>query len=655
MVLFLWLHPDQTWQLRLAGMGAFVLGWFASRSGGGVAVQTACLLAAPLAPAVLRGLTGREGPVLDLVWMSALTASLVRGTAWTAWSMPAAWRVPAGAWVFALTLAWPVIALREVQFAPLGLWELGRVSGEAGLTAVHAVMWTCFVVWTSLTGLLWLDTTSDRLADTSDGIPGAAHGLWIGGTVASVVALYQGLFDMGAANTAFWADQGRATGTMLDANAYGVVAALSGPLAFRALAASGRPESLAIAVAVLLVNVGGVWLSGSRTAALCVVVGLVGLIGSVSTGTAAVRRLVPAALVGMVLMMLVVVVGGKATGPVRRLLELPDSPRAALSAIVNRGPYGTIAALMVLEYPAAGVGPGGYNVIAPDYYRRLWGSGLPFDNAQNWWRQMIAEGGVLGGLAPIVLSALVAWSVLRVPSAPGRRRHATIVRGLLIALGLASGIQAPTQAPLVMLWFATLAGWLPSLLSGSPSRAWSQPWPRAAWVAGLTLAVGFTAVQTSLAFGPLDPAARARRTGREYVAGAYQAEALPGSETGHFNWTTGSARFEWPARSPWMMLRFWTPHPDIATNPVRVTITSACGPIVDEMVDSAEERAIGLRLPRDLASLRAEVHVSRTWQPSSDGVSHDNRRLGVGVVVGFVDRDEALIPQRLLDLTTCRS
>lgn len=654
-VLFLYLHPDQTWQLRVAGIAAFAAGWFASRTGG-LTIQTLCLVLAPLAPATLRALTGLEGPVLDLSWMAAFTASVVRSTTWTTWALPPSWRATAGTWVFALALALPVVVLREVQFEPTGFWELGRINGEAGLSAAHAVMWTLFVVWTSLIGLLWIDRTSAQLQETPGTIPVPAHGLWIGGTLASMVALYQGLVDMRFANTVFWADQGRATGTLLDANAYGVVAALAGPLAFRAIASGGGHGSLVLAVGALLLNVGGVWLSGSRTAALCLAVGIVALLGSVAKGSTAMRRrLVPITALGVALTVLLVVVGGNATGPVRRLLELPDSPRAAASAVLNRGPYGTIAALMIVEHPLAGVGPGGYNIIAPDYYRRLWGSGLPFDNAQNWWRQIVAEGGLLGGLAPLILSALLAWCVLRVPSAPGQRRQATLVRGLLLALGLASGIQAPTQAPVVMLWFATLAGWLPSLLSPAPSRAWSRPWPAGAWVAGLALAAGFVAAQASLAAGDLSPVARARRTGRPYVAGAYQEELIPDSDTGRFNWTSGHARYDWPAATPWLVLRFWVPHPDVDTQPVRVTITSSCGVLVDELVATHDEYSVGLRLPRDLRWLSADVRVSRTWQPSADRVSADTRRLGVGLVAGFAEREDALTPQRWLDLTSCRS
>ena len=74
-------------------------------------------------------------------------------------------------------------------------------------------------------------------AETTDA---AVHALWIGATVASLVAVYQGTVDLGLLSTAFWAARMRATGTMLDANAMGVCAALAAPMRFLGHAAPWR-------------------------------------------------------------------------------------------------------------------------------------------------------------------------------------------------------------------------------------------------------------------------------------------------------------------------------------------------------------------------------------------------------------------------------
>ena len=57
----------------------------------------------------------------------------------------------------------------------------------------------------------------------------------------------------------------------------------------------------------------------------------------------------------------------------------------------------------------AGVGVGAYHVIAPDYWRVAVDRQLPFDNAQNWWRHVAAEFGVLGAAAVILWSFVVVW------------------------------------------------------------------------------------------------------------------------------------------------------------------------------------------------------------------------------------------------------
>src|SRR6266540_6192204 len=70
-------HPDLTPALQRAGLAMFVAGLLVGRlaSGWGVGIW---VVAAPLAPALLRLLTGREGPVLDLIWMAGLAGALLR-------------------------------------------------------------------------------------------------------------------------------------------------------------------------------------------------------------------------------------------------------------------------------------------------------------------------------------------------------------------------------------------------------------------------------------------------------------------------------------------------------------------------------------------------------------------------------------------------
>jgi hypothetical protein len=337
---------------------------------------------------------------------------------------------------------------------------------------------------------------------------------------------------------------------------------------------------------------------------------------------------------------------------VRRLLELPDSPMAAAENVLNRGPYGTIALRMIRDYPLTGVGEGGFNVIAPDYHRVYSGLGLPFDNAQNWWRQIAAEGGLLGSPAPFALSAMLAWCALRLTPRPERRREATLARGLIVALGVGSVISVPTQSAVVMLWLCSLAGWLPSLVTATPSSAvlW-RPWPRTAWLAAAIAAIGLAAAQTALARGSLDPAARARRLNREWMVGTNRPEPMSGG--GVFRWMGDAARFEWPVAGEWLVLRFWAPHPDIGARPVHVAITTMCGVVFDADLRSPERVTLGLHLPAGLSRVAVSFEVSHTWRPITSGVSDDTRRLGLGVAANFTSNYYGLATSRY-NMASCK-
>jgi hypothetical protein len=396
------------------------------------------------------------------------------------------------------------------------------------------------------------------------------------------------------------------------------------------LARPSRPRA-ALGTAALVANLAGVWLSGSRTAALCAVIGLGALGAAMARGSAGLRReLLPFA-VAVVLATGALIVASSPIGPVRRLLELPDS---SVALALNRLPYGTIALQMIRDYPLTGVGEGGFNVIAPDYSRAFWRRRLPFDNAQNWWRQIAAERGLLGSLAPFALSALLAWCAVRLPPRPERRREAMLVRGLMVALGVGSVISMPTQSPVVMLWLCSLAGGLPVLVTAqSQSAALWRPWPRAAWLAAGAAALALAAGQTALANGSLDPSARARRLNREWIVGTTPPEKMSGSSA--FRWTGRTAYFEWPVTAQWLVLRFWAPHPDLTARPVHVAITTVCGVVFDADLRSPETVGLALRLPQGLSRVGALIEVSHTWQPSSSGASGDTRRLGVGVAANF--------------------
>jgi hypothetical protein len=135
------------------------------------------------------------------------------------------------------------------------------------------------------------------------------------------------------------------------------------------------------------------------------------------------------------------------------------------------------------------------------------------------------------------------------------------------------------------------------------------------------------------------------------VVGAYAPEPLPQANV--FQWTGQDARFIWSARARFMVVRFWAPHPDIASRPVHVRLTSRCGVLFDEDLTSPESMSLGMALPEGQRTLEASLHVSRTWSPAEAGEA-DSRKLGVGIVADF--SNDPAVPtsqQRAVKLAGC--
>jgi hypothetical protein len=644
-------HPDGTATIRALAALALIAGWLGAQFSR-QSIHAFWLLVAPLAPAVLRIVTQREGPILDLIWMAGLTGTLLRSVSWSGWALPTGWRVLVGGWALTLSLAWPVIVLREISFDPRLLRDMGAVNSWAQLAAPQVVAWTLHVGLTQLLGLVWLDWLVGRLTAEPERTPRAVHALWIGATIASVVALYQATVDIGFLSTAAWAARARATGTMLDANAYGVLAAIGGPIAVLALRRSRLPRALLISLAVLLIDFAGMWVSGSRTALLCALGGVVGLTaGAWTTGTSRVRRLIPVAAVTAIVIVALLIVASAAVGPVRRLLEQPARSGGLVDSLINRGGYGTIANRIISDYPLTGVGMGGYQVIAPDYWRAMVDEQLPFDNAQNWWRQTLAEFGILGGAAVLVWSAIVAWLVIAGRSRPTQRITSIGVRGLLLGVGACSLLGIPTQTPVVLLAFFVLVAWL-SVLVRDPDIPALANRASAAWTVVTVLAVAYAGGHVALAQGPLAVRTRVTRAGLSYVAGTYPPEPL--ADGGQFRWTRDHAELIMRAETPWLVFRVWVNHPDLGSRPVHVQLLTQCGAALDEDLRSPTPVSVAVHLPFGERVVDARIRVSRTWRPSRFG-SPDPRELGAAVTTAFVpDGDQARQAERVVDLTACR-
>ena len=144
------------------------------------------------------------------------------------WSVPARWRGALTLWALTVALAWPIVALREIDFLP-AVWNqqfvaTSATSGPLSLT----VTWTLNVATILGVGILWFDWLFAAMAGDAGRfrrfvlLPLAASAV-----AASAVAAYQVFGDLLFLNNGLFGGIGRASGTMLDANAFGAVEALA--------------------------------------------------------------------------------------------------------------------------------------------------------------------------------------------------------------------------------------------------------------------------------------------------------------------------------------------------------------------------------------------------------------------------------------------
>ena len=321
-------------------------------------------------------------------------------------------------------------------------------------------------------------------------------GFAIGWVIASLVALYQATIDFEFANMRHWAFQRRAAGTLMDANPFGLVAALAGPAVVVALwpLATARRAALALGLSWF-----GLWASGSRSALLAGSIALVGVARYAGRWRPAgiPRRQVAALLgVGLIVIAMLAVTAVRVDNPVSRLARLaPDDAGAVgswLAHVWERESYGTAANRMLRDSPVVGVGVGSYHALVPDYAQALVGRRLPPDNAQNWFRHQLVELGLLGSLGWIVWVAGLVYLIAAGQYEPDREVQAGVLRWLLLALGAASFVGVPTLNATAAFGFWVLAVWF--VLQLDP-RALRPVWvPRAtSWVLALVLAVVYTA------------------------------------------------------------------------------------------------------------------------------------------------------------------
>jgi hypothetical protein len=569
-------------------------------------------------PALLAHAFGRVEYHLILIWLASLAGPILALSPWHTWHLPPVIRLLAGAWALALAVTWPLIAGREVDFSTMAARTADTANGLRAGPPWHAASWVVSAALGQLLALLALDLLwarfgRDRLRDAGAQI---AAPLAAGAACGALVGAYQWLVDLNWLNAGDWPSLGRAAGLMLDANSFGIASAIWVALTAVAIWHSGRGLFSAALMALLAF---GMWTSGSRTALLTLVAGLIGVVVGAARrlGTWQARLIPVAALAGFAVAVVAITftvdLGGRSS-PLQRLVATLPTEGTSLAETAadlwDRDGYGAAAAAAITEYPVSGVGVGAFTLLSSDYAFSISGRAIQPDNAQNWWRHQVAELGLAGGAAALILSLVLAILVATSPPRAEWAAVAAVIKALLMGLALASLVGMPTQHPALALTVAVLVY---ALLATAREGWWThaQVATPPAWAIAWTLVVLTAVLHWQSAHGPLRVIARAVRYGFPYAYG-FSAPA-PSSEYAALRWTGrhAAAVLNVPAR--YLELHVWAEHPDAATHPVHVEVQAGATRVIDEDVSSDAPLVRVVEVPLGARFFPLELQVSRTF------------------------------------------
>jgi hypothetical protein len=570
-----------------------------------------------------------------VIWLAALCGAMLPRAFGSVWAFPIRFNAPLVLWALVLALSWPIVMLREVDFVPAMLSQTGISGMSARLPQSPAVIavWIVSVTSIALTGLLLLDWLflvypADRLKQFESRV---IWPLFAGAACAAVVGAYQSTVDISFLHYTFFRHVGRAAGTMGDANAFGSAIALWIPITAAMVSTTGRRYMTVAWSGVFVILVIAVWGSGSRTALLASFVGLALLLAQAR------RSLSPRQLFAGALGAVVVCAGIAWLVPSTSVTRFRDmvpslsteNLQTAVYQLWARDMYGTAAVQMIVEHPLVGVGVGGFNYQYGDVLYLLNGTGRPADNSQNWFRQQLAELGLLGSAGWIVWMVMFVWMLLKRPDPAGRRLISAAAKGAIVGLVSASLLGMPTQDTAVSISFVVIVCWcmklkgLPGLIAADDAKRLS----RGEWAAVLTVLACFLGGTVYEARTDLRRPVRALRMGFPYSYGFAPDKADP-----TIRWTGAKAVEVFPTEKRWLKLVIGDVAPDAESNPVQVKVMLNREVILRVNRRSSFPITRWIRMPEKYGTqLMIEIDVSRTWRPSDFGDSTDGQERGVAV------------------------
>src|SRR5205085_11211660 len=179
------------------------------------------------------------------------------------WHLPRRWRVPLVCWAAGVLATTPIIVLRAVDFQPELLFRTRLETEALGGFPFLTITWIIHVALLLAIGILWFDWLCAR--DQPFFERWVAMPLATSAALLGAVACYQLFVDVRYLNPTVYAGLGRASGTMLDGNVAGAIAACW--IGGWAILGSRRhgPWRL-VGIGLIAVLWLAVWATGSRTA-----------------------------------------------------------------------------------------------------------------------------------------------------------------------------------------------------------------------------------------------------------------------------------------------------------------------------------------------------------------------------------------------------
>ncbi len=632
-------RPTVMW-IAIAGFAIAAI--FGTRAQGILAPSI--LFSIYLMPAAYLVLLDYEHFSLEIVWILPLMGLIMSGRGAWHWALPQSWRWPLVTWALVVAVSWPIVFLREVDFSPWIL-PLNVSNTSSGISPWQAGLSLTYAVLVHNTGLLWIDALF-RWFSRERSPWFTSRILWPQAAAAAVACLagvYQALVDVTFVSGHLWPHMRRAAGTLADANTFGVIAALWAPALLVLAHGFPQPWPIVAGTGGVALAAMGVLASGSRTALIALTIGLAavafeGFMAWRKAGALmpSAKRLAPLVIGVLVLAVIVQVVarGWSITSVVARgsLGYIPGvgdlGIRESAWLLWDRFGYGSAAVRMITEHPWVGVGVGSFHTLVHDFAKAVSGQDLVSDNAQNWYRHLLAELGLLGSLPWIAWCAIFAATLLSRSPGSGDRFALGILRGSLAGFGIISLLGMPGQSLPVVLTFWTLAFWFWSLKGSEAPTA--RGMATSTWVATLALVAIHTVITYADARGDLLPRNRSTRFGWDYRYGIDNAEPSLDGSPGR-RWTERRSLSVIPVRGKVLKFVGWIDHPDGDERPVHVRVWADSKIVYDG--DLKRSAAIYLDIPAttDKTHMVVETEISRMWKPRDFGRIDSRERRGWSV------------------------